>query len=137
MLPIVARRYGQTPSQAAASYVDSIQSTFSVKHATRALIARDWFANQKPADAPELPLTYKDREELKGGDPLSYIVSLFARSLAPEYEIARHLGFDRYARGVMASPHTPPWIRQDAEMLRRYPPAPLAGLGGGLIRHKT
>jgi hypothetical protein len=103
------------------------------KQATRALTGRDWFANQKPANAPELPLTYDDREELKGGDPLRYIVSLFARSLAPDYEVARHPDFNTYARGVMASPNTPNWIRQDPNMLRRYPPLPLEGLGGGLI----
>jgi hypothetical protein len=102
--------------------------------AQRALEAREWFAAQKPDDAPELPLTYADRELLKRGPLLSYIVSLFARSLAyRDFRTEGHPNFDEYARGVMASDWTPKWIREDAQLLSRYPPKPLNGMGGGLI----
>jgi hypothetical protein len=33
----------------------------------------------------------------------------------------------------MASDWTPKWIREDAQLLSRYPPKPLKGMGGGLI----
>jgi hypothetical protein len=89
--------------------------------AERALEAQEWFAAQKPDDAPELPLTKAGRERLKAGQ-LSYIVSLFARSLAyRDFRTEGHPNFDEYARGVMASDWTPKWIREDAQLLSRYP----------------
>lgn len=102
--------------------------------AQKALEAREWFAAQKPDDAPELPLTYTERERLKRGSGEDYIVSLFARSLdARNYRTAGHPKYDEYARGVMASKLTPPFIRQDEDLLTRYPSKPLNGMGGGLI----
>jgi hypothetical protein len=109
-----------------------------LERAERALRARLQFAAELPPDAPELPLKYSDRELLKCGErPLPYIMAWFARSLScRDYFIAGHPGFVAYARGVMASPHTPRWVKEDAEMLRRYPPAPLKGLGRSLICSK-
>ena len=103
--------------------------------AQKALKAREWFAKQKPDDAPALPLSYAARERLKGAAaPLHYIVSLFGRSLdARGFRTEGHPNFDEYARGVMASKLTPAFIREDAELLRRYPPEPLDELGGGLM----
>jgi hypothetical protein len=101
--------------------------------AQRALEARAWFAAQKPDDAPELPLTYNDRESLKVNG-LPYIVSLFARSLAyRDYRTEGHPKFDEYARGVMAWSGTPDWIREDTQLLGRYPPEPLNEMASGLI----
>jgi hypothetical protein len=101
--------------------------------AERALEAQEWFAAQKPDDAPELPLTKERRERIKAGQ-LSFIVSVFARSLAyRDFRTEGHPNFDEYARGVMASDWTPKWIREDAQLLSRYPPNPLKGMGGGLI----
>lgn len=101
--------------------------------AQRALAAREWFAAQRPDDAPELPLSYADRERLKAGG-LPYIVSVFARSLAvQDFQTEGHPNFDEFARGVMASNLTPPFIREDAQLLRRYPPVPLKGMGPGLM----
>lgn len=103
--------------------------------AQRALETEEWYEQQKPEDAPALPLTYVARERLKGAaPPLHYIVSLLARSLeVRNYRPEGHPSFEEYARGVMASKLTPAFIREDAELLRRYPPKPLIGLGGGLI----
>ena len=65
---------------------------------------------------------------------MPYIVSVFARSLAcRDYEMEGHPNFDVYARGVMASNMTPEFIRKDAQLLRRYPPVPLNGMGPGLM----
>ena len=100
--------------------------------AQAALDAHEWFAAHKPGDAPELPLRQVDREDLKV-EGLPYIVSVFARSLADRnYRTDGHPKFDEYARGVMASDMTPEFIRKDPQLVRRYPPVPLRGMGPGL-----
>jgi hypothetical protein len=110
--------------------VDSIRR--QKRLAERALGARDWFAPQRPPDAPDLPLTDVERERNKVGG-ISYIVALLARSLAMrDYETKGHPRFEEYARGVMASPYAE-FLRNDPHLLREYPPTPLPGLGGGLI----
>ena len=101
--------------------------------AQRALAAREWFDAHKPDDLPELPLKQVDREHMKGGGQLC-ILSVFARSLANrDYRTEGHPHFDEYARGVMASSLTPPFIQEDAHLLERYPPEPLNGMGPGLM----
>jgi hypothetical protein len=54
-----------------------------------------------------------------------------------DYDTAGHPRFEEYARGVMASPLAPDFVRNDPELLKRYPPTPLAGLGAGLIWRST
>jgi len=103
------------------------------RHAVNALKARAW------SGVPDLPLTHYDRELKKRKGGVDYIKSLFARSLAyRDYRTEGHPTFDEYARGVMASDMIPEWlreewIREDEELLDRYPPTPLKGMGGGLI----
>ena len=99
----------------------------------RALAARKWFALNGPPDAPPLPLSYDEREDLKTGG-LSTIVALFARSLENrDYDLEEHPSFDDYARGVMASDHMGyPGIKEDEQLKKRFPPRPLNGLGPGL-----
>jgi hypothetical protein len=63
-----------------------------------------------------------------------YWVALFARSLATlDYDFKSHPSFDEYARGVMASPNAPEFIKKDPDLRRRFSPGPLRGLGSGLI----
>lgn len=101
--------------------------------AQQALAAREWFNAQKPDDAPELPLRREQRESMKVCG-LPYIVSVFARSLANrDYRTEGHPYLEEYARGVMASPLTPDFIGEDVQLLERYPPEPLNGMGPGLI----
>jgi hypothetical protein len=100
--------------------------------ACRALVAREWFAWDNPGLKP-LPITYAEWEELKSHGGVDYIESVYARSLAAQrYEISRHESFGRYARGVMASPYAPDFIKEDQQLLKQYPPRPLRGLGPGL-----
>jgi hypothetical protein len=102
------------------------------ERARLALKAREWFSRHAPPDAPPLPLSYGDREDLKRGG-LPHIVAWFARSLeARHYDYQEHPSFDEYVRGVVASPYAPEFITQDQELLRRFPPCPLSGLGPGL-----
>lgn len=99
-----------------------------------AAAAQEWFALQRPHDAADLPLTYSDRENLKRSSGINYIVSLFGRSLdAREFRTEGHPNFADYAKGVMASSLSPPFIREDVQLLRRYPPVPLNGMGPGLM----
>jgi hypothetical protein len=102
------------------------------ERARRALEARDWFAHHGPPDAPPLPLSYGDREDLKRGG-LPHLVAWFARSLAARvYNYREHPLFDDYAAGVLASPDAPDFITKNEELRRRFPPRPLEGLDGGM-----
>jgi hypothetical protein len=101
--------------------------------AYRALVARQRFADEGPADAPLLPTTRGECESLKKGG-LSHLVAWFAESLRrTEYDMDTHPSFDDYACGVMASPHAPDFIKQDQELRRRFPPKPLDHLRSGLV----
>ncbi len=98
----------------------------------QAQLAREHFAANGPPDAPPLPLSYDEREDLKAGG-LSTIVAWYARSWeARRYNPQGHPLFDDYARGVMASDYAPYFIKNDAALLRRFPPRSLPGLGPGL-----
>jgi hypothetical protein len=100
--------------------------------AERALRARAWFAVENPG-MPPLPLSYGEREDLKHGG-LPHLVAWFSESLnAREYDFSNHVSFETYARGVMASPYAPDFIKEDQQLLKQYPPRPLRGLGPGLI----
>jgi hypothetical protein len=95
--------------------------------------ARSWFAQHGPPDAPSLPLSYEERESLKGGG-LPHMVAWYARSLENlNYDYDGHPSFDDYARGVLASSMAPDFITSDQTLLDRYPPSPLRRLGPGLI----
>lgn len=101
--------------------------------AYRALVAVKRFADEGPPDAPPLPTTRGAREALKQGG-LSHLVAWFAESLERmNYDMDAHPSFDEYARGVMASPRAPDFIKQDQELKQRFPPKPLNHLGAGLV----
>jgi hypothetical protein len=105
--------------------------SFHKKRASRrALYARKWFALDGPRDAPPLPLSYVEREDLKSeGSGFLRMVAYYARSLeAQEYNLEVHPSFDDYACGVMACDHTPEFMTDDEELRRRFPPRPLTGL---------
>lgn len=100
---------------------------------TAALCARQWFDWQKPAWAPELPLRMKDRELLENdAEHQRRLVGLFGSSLrAQEWDYRTHPPFAAYCRGLMAYPAAGDELRQDWELLREFPPQPLAGLADG------
>jgi hypothetical protein len=101
--------------------------------AYRALRARLWFRQNGPPDAPLLPLSPQERQRLKAGG-LPHIVAWFEESLVRlDYAFDEHPSFEDYARGVMACPDTPAFIRSDAELSRRFPPRPLAGLNSASL----
>jgi len=100
--------------------------------ACRALKAREAFARAAPWDAPQLPLSYEQSERLKIGG-LSHVVAWYAQSLAYcDFDIDEHPSFEDYARGVMSLTSLPPFIKRNRELMKRYPPRELYGLGPGL-----
>jgi hypothetical protein len=102
------------------------------RRAYLALVAREWFAKHAPPDAPPLPLSHREREDLKCGG-LGHIVAWYARSLASRaYDFSRHPSFDDYACGVMASQYAPWFIAGNEQLRKRFPPRPLEGLGGSM-----
>jgi hypothetical protein len=102
------------------------------RRACRPLVARAWFAWANP-DLPPFPLSYDEREDIKGRSGLEYILSVYARSLETQkYDTFRHPSFELYARGVLASEYAPHFIKEDTDLIRRYPPRVLSGLGPGL-----
>jgi hypothetical protein len=102
------------------------------RDACRALVARAGFAWENPG-LPPLPLSYDEREAIKGRSGLEFIISVYARSLeARKYDRVRHPPFEQYARGVLASDYAPHFIKDDPDLIKRYPPRMLPGLGPGL-----
>jgi hypothetical protein len=101
--------------------------------AVKALEARAWFEPQRPPDAAELPLGGRQRSaSMREG--VNYIVAALSVSLERRnFETEGHPCFNDFARGAMASPSTPAHVRNDPDLLRRYPPTPLPGLSKYLI----
>lgn len=104
------------------------------QYAIRALQAQARFAEEKPADMPDLPLHSRKDEDLKWQSPRNFLVGAYADSLrCRDFRLEGHPDFETFARGLMASPWTPEEFRNDPELLRRYPPKPLKGLRPGLV----
>jgi hypothetical protein len=102
--------------------------------ARRALVAREWFYIHGPKDAPPLPLSGSEQAALRYRDPLGHLVVDFARSLEENgWEINNHPSFEDFARGVLASAHSPDFTRKNEALLKRYPPRPLSGIRRGQV----
>lgn len=99
----------------------------------RAKAAREWFAEHGPADLQPLPLGYAEREALKDKSA-AHIVALYARSLASlHYDFLTHPPFEAFACGTMASEFQGlDSMKKNPELLKRFPPRHLDGLGPGL-----
>jgi hypothetical protein len=99
----------------------------------RAKAAREWFAEHGPADLQPLPLGYDEREALKDKSA-AHILALYARSLAElKYDVLKHPSFHDYACGTMASEFQGlDSMKKNPELLKRFPPRHLDGLGPGL-----
>jgi len=106
--------------------------------ARRALEAREWFAIHGPPDAPPLPICQKEWEYMRyrGSTGFQRMVGFYARSLAGQgHNVDLHASFDDYGCGVTAldlfNEH-PAFKNYKEDLLKRFPPRPLAGLDGGL-----
>lgn len=107
------------------------------KRARRALLAREWFYFYGPPDAPPLPLSGIEQEDMRYQDPFHHLVAEYARSLAGnDWDFLTHPSFDDFARGALASEYSPEFTRENAALLERFPPRPLRGLCPGQIWQK-
>jgi hypothetical protein len=107
------------------------------KRARRALLAREWFYLYGPPDAPPLPLSGIEQDDLRYHDALGHLVAEVARSLeANDWDFLRHPSFDDFARGALASEHSPEFTREHAALCERFAPRLLRGLGPGQIWQK-
>jgi hypothetical protein len=105
--------------------------------AHRALLAREWFAIYGPQDAQPLPISDEEIEDRKYAwdskqPSLSYIVSRFGSSVETHnWDFNSHPSFDDFVCGMMASEHTPDFVKNDEALRKRYPPRHLPGLNAG------
>jgi hypothetical protein len=118
-------------------YVGVLDPTAVEKRkAQRALAAREWHALHGPADAQPLPITaceIEDRKYTRSEQAaLDFILSCYGYSVwVNDYGMTNHPNFEEFARGVTASEHAPGFVKNDAELRKRYPPHPLLGLNAG------
>ena len=104
-----------------------------------ALLARERFAIVGPKDMQPLPISDEEIEDRKYAwdskqPALGYIGSCFGYSVrANSHDLKSHPSLKAFARGIMASEHTPDFVKNDEALRKRYPPRPLAGLGPALI----
>jgi hypothetical protein len=105
------------------------------KIAYNALLAREDFAINGPADAPRLPLEHWECEQVRwSGKPLDYLTAQYAKCMVALYNVKARPSFDDYARGVLWAHDNVPGSalpfesEQLAEMKRRFPPRKLEGL---------
>jgi hypothetical protein len=95
-----------------------------------ALRARAWFLRQGPALGQPLPLSELERIKFFCSENNAlHLVAQYAISLqARDFNYLSHPLFFDYARGVLASPRTKDYLREDWALLAEFPPKELAGL---------
>ena len=105
--------------------------------AYRRLLVRDYFALNRPADAPLMPTDEGDRRYAKyAGGLLGFITAHFIWSIERQDDLRVHPSFADFVSGMLwqhennvegcSLPYFPP--EQLAELKRRFPPRKLEGL---------
>jgi hypothetical protein len=145
----VERLFNESPAQygdrctnpvTGSGYIHGADPVAPQKEAAyRALLAREWFAFNGPADAPPLPINARDREDWKRtGRLLDYILALYARSLGDRYDVIEHPPFAAYVSGVLwesenvqGGGRLPIYPDELPVLKKRFPPQELAGMESG------
>jgi hypothetical protein len=107
--------------------------------ARRALLAREWFRTNAPADAQPLPVSYVERHNIHLRDDYErflfhYILSLFSRSMeGQKFDFHKHPPFAKFVSGVLWGAehdggHLPNCPEELAQLRKRFPPRRLPGL---------
>jgi hypothetical protein len=111
------------------------------RKAHRALLAREWFYVFGPHDAPPLPLSHWEIQDMRYGTykfgatraAFYHLIANYAVSLSGEgYDFNIHPSFEDYASSVLASDYAPNILKNDEELCNRYPPRNLCTIGPGL-----
>lgn len=114
--------------------------------ARRALLAREWFVFNGPADAQPLPVSSWERDKIHLREDYArflfhHVLALYSRSLeAHNFNFIEHPSFADYVSGVLweaelpvggfaGLPNVPDELR---ELKKRFPPRMLKGMGPGL-----
>jgi hypothetical protein len=106
--------------------------TVQKRMARQALRARQWCAENDPPDLPPLPIHAWDIDDMQVGQGLLHLFGYYARSLASRgWVLKGHPSFEEYACGMLASPHGADFFKRNKELMKRFPPRPLAGLDVG------
>ena len=126
------------------TYIGGLDPTkIQKEQARRPLLTREWFKLNGPADAQPFPVSYDEREALKGTGLLFHILAWYARSLeGRKYNVIEHPTFVDYASGVLWEgelpkggfvhlPNYPP--EQLCELEVRFPPRMLKGMSPGAL----
>jgi len=125
-----------------ASYVGGLDPIAEqIEAARRPLRAREWFRVHGPKDAQPFPVSYDEREALKGLGLLPHILAWYARSMeGQDYDVNKHPSFADYVSGVLweralpvggfvCLPNYP--SEQMDELKKRFPPRMLKGMSPG------
>jgi hypothetical protein len=103
------------------------------RKAHRALLAREWFYVFGPHDAPPLPLSHWEIQDMRYSNPFHHLIANFAVSLRGEdYDFNIHPSFEDYASSVRVSDYAPDFLKNDEDLCKRYPPRALCTIGRGL-----
>jgi hypothetical protein len=109
--------------------------------ARRALLAREWFYEFGPRDAPPLPVSGYEIEDMRFAHKFGsragfyHLIAHFARSLwCNDWDFNIHPTFEDFASSMLASDFaTPDFVKNDEELCKRYPPRALCTIVPGGI----
>jgi hypothetical protein len=109
------------------------------RDARRALLAREWFYEFGPRDAPPLPISSCQIEDMRYGFGrfgaivgLYHLIAHFARSLrGRDWDYTMHPSFGDFASSMLASVYAQhlDFLKNDEELRKRYPPRALCTIG--------
>lgn len=119
------------------AWIDGIRD--DERLARRAMLAREYFDEYGPDNAPELPLTSEEMSRLAKKDDFGLAVASFAWSLdRNEWDIRRHPDYQVYVAGLLSLPalrlgHGA--FRDQIKLTLYYGAYPLAGLHANGVWH--
>jgi hypothetical protein len=93
--------------------------------AERVQRARRWFARNAPCRYQPLPLVHYDEQEkiLCSSDMHRHLVVYYSYSLRRQgFNYLKHPLLGDYARGLLADPDCPDYLKGNAELLADFPP---------------
>jgi hypothetical protein len=100
--------------------------------ARRALLAREWFYEFGPHDAPPLPVSGYEIEDMRWKNAFHHVIAHFASSLRCEdWDFNIHPSFADFASSMLASDYAADFLRNDEELCKRYPPRALCTIVPG------
>jgi hypothetical protein len=114
-------------------FIVALDHSFLLPPICAAMITKEKFRMECP-DWPDLPLRQKDIDEMKNADcPRCSVVGFYGDSLRGEDWSPQHPSFGRYTSGLLFCRHAPKELRNNRELLEKFPPCRLEGMTGGRL----